>query len=169
MASRMFSRSLQRNFRNWKAGTAAYSTKSNRNKKIGIIGLGTVGEKVATNLLKAGFTVSALHDCDPRAGEHLPENIPRTKTPRELAEICNVVMTALPLPPDVRDVMTGESGVLAGLRPGGVWIDQSTTDYQQTLELAAEAGRCCVGAPYFTYYRYKYNILEQCLLSADLY
>jgi 3-hydroxyisobutyrate dehydrogenase-like beta-hydroxyacid dehydrogenase len=137
MASRMFSRSLQRNFRNWKA----YSTKSAQSQTIGIIGLGTVGEKVASNLLKAGFTVSALHDCDPKAGERLPGNIPRTKSPRELAEICNVVMTALPAPPHVRDVMTGDSGVLAGLRPGGVWIDHSTTDYQQTLELAEAAGR----------------------------
>ena len=139
MASRMFSRSLQRNFRNWKA----YSTKSAQSQTIGIIGLGTVGEKVASNLLKAGFTVSALHDCDPKAGERLPGNIPRTKSPRELAEICNVVMTALPAPPHVRDVMTGDSGVLAGLQPGGVWIDHSTTDYQQTLELAEAAGRPC--------------------------
>lgn len=141
MAARIISRSLQRNFRIWRNATVAYSTKSTPRQAIGIIGVGTVGEKVATNLLKAGFTVSALHDCDPKAGEHLPEIIPRTKTPRELAEICDVVMTALPAPPHVRDVMTGERGVIAGLRPGGVWIDHSTTDYQQTLELAAEAGR----------------------------
>lgn len=118
---------------------ALYSTKAAQ--KIGIIGLGTVGAKVAKNLLKSGFTVSALHDTNPNAGKELPENIQRTKTPRELAEICDVVMTALPAPPNVKDVLTGENGVLAGLRSGGVWIDHSTTDYQQTLELTKEAGK----------------------------
>ena len=58
------------------------------------------------------------------------------RTPRELATMCDVVMTALPAPPHVKQVLTGEDGVLAGLRSGGVWIDHSTTDYQQTLELA---------------------------------
>ena len=138
MASRMLLRVLQESRCKLHA---AYSTKPTNAQKIGIIGLGTVGSKVTTNLLKAGFTVSALHDCDASAGKHLPENIPRTKTPRELAEICDVVMTALPAPPHVRDVMTGDNGVLAGLRAGGVWIDHTTTDYQQTLELAEAAGR----------------------------
>lgn len=54
--------------------------------------------------------------------------------------MCDVVMTALPAPPHVKQVLTGEDGVLAGLRSGGVWIDHSTTDYQQTLELAEKAG-----------------------------
>ena len=140
MASRMlFIRVLQRS--RCKLHTVAYSTKPTNAQKFGIIGLGNVGSKVTTNLLKAGFTVSALHDCDASAGKHLPENIPRTKTPRELAEICDVVMTALPAPPDVRDVMTADDGVFAGLRAGGVWIDHTTTDYQQTLELAEAAGR----------------------------
>lgn len=54
--------------------------------------------------------------------------------------MCDVVITALPAPPHVKKVLKGEDGVLAGLRSGGVWIDHSTTDYQQTLELAKEAG-----------------------------
>ena len=54
--------------------------------------------------------------------------------------MCDVVITALPAPPHVRKVLEGEDGVLAGLRSCGVWIDHSTTDYQQTLELAKEAG-----------------------------
>lgn len=116
----------------------AYSTKTAQ--KIGIIGLGNVGSTVAKNLLKSGFTVSALHDTNPEAGRDLPRDIPRPKTPRELATMCDVVMTALPAPPHVKQALTGEDGVLAGLRSGGVWIDHSTTDYQQTLDLANEAG-----------------------------
>lgn len=54
--------------------------------------------------------------------------------------MCDVVVTALPAPPHVKKVLKGEDGVLAGLRSGGVWIDHSTTDYQQVLELAKEAG-----------------------------
>lgn len=117
---------------------ASYSTKTA--KKIGIIGLGNVGSTVAKNLLKSGFTVSALHDINPEAGKDIPGDLPRTKTPRELATMCDVVMTALPAPPHVKQALTGEDGVLAGLQSGGVWIDHSTTDYQQTLDLAEEAG-----------------------------
>ena len=116
----------------------AYSTKTPQ--KIGIIGLGNVGSTIAKNLLKSGFTVSALLDKNPAAGQDLPGDIPRPKTPRELAAMCDVVTTALPAPPHVKQVLTGKDGVLAGLRSGGVWIDHSTTDYQQTLDLAKEAG-----------------------------
>lgn len=119
---------------------SAYSTKTAH--KIGIIGLGNVGSTVAKNLLKSGFTVSALLDKDPKVGQDLPGDIPRPKTPRELAAMCDVVTTALPAPPHVKQVLLGEDGVLAGLRSGGVWIDHSTTDYQQTLDLTAEAGMC---------------------------
>lgn len=116
----------------------AYSTKPAQ--KIGIIGLGNVGSTVAKNLLNSGFTVSALLDTNVKAGQELPGDIPRPGNPKELAAMCDVVITALPAPPHVRKVLKGEDGVLAGLRSGGVWIDHSTTDYQQTLELAKEAG-----------------------------
>lgn len=114
----------------------AYSTKPAQ--KIGIIGLGNVGSTVAKNLLNSGFTVSALLDTNVKAGRELPHpgDIPRPGNPKELAAMCDVVITALPAPPHVKKVLKGEDGVLAGLRSGGVWIDHSTTDYQQTLELA---------------------------------
>ena len=115
-----------------------YSTKAAQG--IGIIGLGHVGSTVAKNLLKSGFTLSALLDTNPTAGKDLPDDILRPGNPRELAEMSDVVLTALPAPPHVKQVLIGDDGVLAGLRPGGVWIDHSTTDYQQTLELAKEAG-----------------------------
>jgi len=117
---------------------AAYSTQTAQ--KIGIIGLGNVGSTVCSNLLKSGYAVSALLDTNPKAGQDLPGDIPRPGTPRELAAMCDIVLTALPAPPHVKQVLTGENGVFAGLRSGGVWIDHSTTDYQQTLELAKEAG-----------------------------
>lgn len=107
----------------------AYSTKPAQ--KIGIVGLGNVGSTVAKNLLNSGFTVSALLDTNVKAGQELPGDILRPGNPKELAEMCDVVITALPAPPHVRKVLKGEDGVLAGLR---------STDYQQTLELAKEAG-----------------------------
>lgn len=79
---------------------ARYSTKTTQ--QIGIIGLGNVGSTVAKNLLKSGFTVSALLDKNPEVGRDLPGDIPRPNTPRELASMCDVVMTALPAPPHVK-------------------------------------------------------------------
>ena len=54
------------------------------------------------------------------------------------------VFTCLPSPAAVAEVLTGESGVLAGLRPGGTWIDSSTNDRHELLRLAAlaEATAC---------------------------
>jgi 3-hydroxyisobutyrate dehydrogenase-like beta-hydroxyacid dehydrogenase len=39
---------------------------------------------------------------------------------------------ALPMPPDVKQAFEGDSGILAGLTKGKIWIDHSTTDFEQT-------------------------------------
>jgi 3-hydroxyisobutyrate dehydrogenase-like beta-hydroxyacid dehydrogenase len=74
----------------------------------------------------------------------------RVATPREVAEHADIVITALTVPAVVRDCVLGADGVLAGLREGGLWIDHSTTDYNQTIELAAIAeseGKHALEAP----------------------
>ena len=59
-------------------------------------------------------------------------------SPAEVADTTDVVFTALPMPPHVKAVFEGEAGLLAGLGPDKVWIDHSTTDYEQTVELNKE-------------------------------
>ena len=44
----------------------------------------------------------------------------------------SITIPALPMPPDVKQAFEGESGILAGLGSGKIWIDHSTTDFEQT-------------------------------------
>jgi len=80
-------------------------------------------------------------------------------SPRELAERCEVVMTGLPRPehvsaamglPEQADGDVSPDGILAGLQPGAVWIEHSTTDFNNTVRIRAEVekrGAKAVAAP----------------------
>eukprot|EP00041_Stephanoeca_diplocostata_P019280 m.413230 g.413230 ORF g.413230 m.413230 type:complete len:390 (-) comp21264_c0_seq1:210-1379(-) len=119
---------------------------------IGIVGAGGVGEAIGLNLTRAGKRVVAWTDHNPHAGSKLEAAVPnaRVDTAREVAAASDVVITALTIPPVVRDCVLGDDGIFAGLRKGGLWIDHSTTDYNQTIELASmahENGQSALEAP----------------------
>ena len=72
-------------------------------------------------------------------------------TPREVAAACDVVITMLPDAPDVERVALGPDGILAGIRPGGVYIDMSTIDPATTRRvgaaIVAEKGAGMIDSP----------------------
>lgn len=109
------------------------------NESIGFIGAGNMGRPFIAELLRQGYAVS-VHDFDPGcaawADEHGAAWAP---TPAQAAEGAAVLITCLPLPCHVRHMMIGTDGALAGLSPGAIWVDTSTTDYHNTLEIAALA------------------------------
>jgi|TARA_B100000959_G_scaffold286958_1_gene368318 3-hydroxyisobutyrate dehydrogenase len=103
--------------------------------KVGFIGLGNVGAKLAESILRNGFDLT-VRDLDSstmedfsRAGAALAES------PREVAESCNVIITCLPSPAVSASVMEDENGILAGLSEGKIWVEMSTTDEQEVLRL----------------------------------
>ncbi len=105
--------------------------------RIGFIGIGNLGEPVVHNLLAKGIAV-AVHDIDrARAERVIGEGAQWAETPAAAAAGADAVVTALPGPPQVRAVVEGPDGVAAGIAPGAVWIDMSTTDRHQTEQLAA--------------------------------
>ena len=74
---------------------------------VGFIGLGTMGGKMATNILKAGYKV-VVHDLHRQsAGHHLQAGAEWADTPRALAEKSDVIFTSLPEPADVERVALG--------------------------------------------------------------
>eukprot|EP00040_Diaphanoeca_grandis_P043162 m.267175 g.267175 ORF g.267175 m.267175 type:complete len:375 (+) comp71579_c0_seq1:110-1234(+) len=118
----------------------ARMSSSSYNPTIGIVGAGGVGEALGLNLCNAGKQVVAFCDHNPDAGNILHgQGVDRYDTPRQVAEQCDIVITALTIPPVVRNCVLGDDGVFAGLKQGGLWVDHSTTDYNQTVELAALA------------------------------
>ena len=118
--------------------------------RIGFIGLGNVGAPLARNLQRAGHALT-LRDLDRnRAADSIDHGASWAETPREAAEGAEVVITSLPSPAAVATVMEADDGVLAGLAPGAVWIEMSTTDegeVRRLAALAADRGAATLEAP----------------------
>jgi len=107
------------------------------NSKIGFIGLGNVGGKLAGSLLRNGadLTVRDLNG-ELEAG-FVSRGATRAASPREMAERVDIVITCLPSPAASADVMQRPDGILAGLRPGTIWLEMSTTDADEIRRLGA--------------------------------
>ena len=94
---------------------------------IGFIGLGNMGQGMTRNLQKAGFDL-VVHDVRREAAAELVANGARwAATPAEVARDADLVITMLPTPRIVRDVVFGADGILEGIADGGTWIDMSTS------------------------------------------
>jgi 3-hydroxyisobutyrate dehydrogenase-like beta-hydroxyacid dehydrogenase len=94
--------------------------------KVGFIGLGTMGNGMASNLQKAGYEL-VVHDIRRAAAEkYLAAGAVWADTPKALAEQCEVIFTSLPGPPEVEAVALGENGLLAGMKEGSAYFDLST-------------------------------------------
>ena len=103
---------------------------------VGFIGLGNVGSKLAGTLVRSGVTTIVL-DRDPAAMVPLLEvGAQSASSPADLASRCDVIITCLPSPAIVAEVMESTDGVLAGMRPDTVWVEMSTTDSQEVIRLS---------------------------------
>jgi 3-hydroxyisobutyrate dehydrogenase len=107
------------------------------NSKIGFIGLGNVGGKLAGSLLRNGadLTVRDLNR-ELEAG-FVGRGATRAASPREMAERVDIVITCLPSPAASADVMERPDGILAGLQAGKIWLEMSTTDADEICRLGA--------------------------------
>ena len=104
--------------------------------KIGFIGLGNVGAKLAGSLLRNGFDLT-VRDLDRRLAEpFLAKGASSAESPRAMAETCDYIITCLPSPAACAAVMEGEDGLLSGLRPGTIWAEMSTTDASEVRRMA---------------------------------
>jgi len=119
-------------------------------RQIGFIGLGNLGFHLAASLIKAGFSL-IVHDLNRDAAIPLLDlGAGWADSPAAVASRCETVMTCLPSPLAVTRVVSGQDGILAGLRPGGTWIDCSTNDLHELKRLAGLAaveGIQCLEAP----------------------
>lgn len=105
--------------------------------KIGFIGLGNVGGKLANSLLRNGLPLT-VHDICDAAVKPLADNGAQTAaSPRELAANSDMIITCLPAPSISAAVMESDDGVLAGLSPGKLWAEMSTTDSDEVRRLGA--------------------------------
>lgn len=103
------------------------------------IGLGNMGNPMAANLLKAGYPIT-VHDIHPDKARNLL-NLGADWADSIAVGCANadVIMASLPGPPQVREVILSEHGVLAHARPGATIIDTSTSSVELVQELVALA------------------------------
>src|ERR1039457_3775723 len=105
------------------------------NTKIGFIGLGNVGGKLAGSLARHGIDLT-VRDLNADLEAHFLNNgASRALSPRDMAEKVDVIITCLPSPAACADVMERRDGILAGLSPGKVWLEMSTTDSAEVKRL----------------------------------
>ncbi len=108
--------------------------------KIGFIGLGNVGGKLAGSLLRNGFDLT-VRDLDQKTAEpFLAKGAKWADSPKELAENTEVIITCLPSPIASANVMEADDGVIAGLSRGKIWLEMSTTDEAEVKRLAEKVG-----------------------------
>jgi 3-hydroxyisobutyrate dehydrogenase len=104
---------------------------------VGFIGLGNVGSKLAGTLVRNGLPTMVL-DRDPNAMAQLvAAGAKAALSPADLARNCEVVITCLPSPAAVAEVMESADGVLAGLQPESIWVEMSTNDAHEVVRLGA--------------------------------
>ena len=105
--------------------------------KIGFIGLGNVGGKLAGSLMRNGHDVMVRDLEQTVAQPFLDDGASWADSPKEMASACEVVITCLPSPAASAAVMEAEDGLLQGLTKGKVWLEMSTTDEAEVKRLGA--------------------------------
>ena len=96
--------------------------------KVGFIGLGNVGGKLAGSLLRNKFDLT-VRDLDENLTKPFVEQGAKiANTAKELAEKVDLIITCLPSPEICSEVMEGSDGILNGLSENKIWLEMSTTD-----------------------------------------
>jgi 3-hydroxyisobutyrate dehydrogenase-like beta-hydroxyacid dehydrogenase len=117
---------------------------------VGFIGLGNMGTGMAGNIQKADYPMVVFDLRAAMMQPFLQNGAKQASTPAEVARLSDVVFTSLPGPKEVEAVATGASGVLEGIKPGGIYVDLSTsrpTLIRQIEPLFRQKGAHVLDAP----------------------
>jgi len=109
-------------------------------KRIGFIGLGLMGSGMSMNLLKAGFPLTVWNRTLSKMKPLLDAGAKGAGSPKEVAEMSEVVIDIVTDSPDVEEVLLGPDGVVHGAKPGTIVIDMSTISPSVTRRIAEELG-----------------------------
>lgn len=118
--------------------------------KVGFIGLGNVGGKLAGSLIRNGWEVT-VRDLDARlVADFVARGATAGNSPARMMHDCDAVITCLPRPDISAAVVEGPEGLLDGVAPGKIWMEMSTTDEAEVKRLGARviaAGGRAVDCP----------------------
>jgi 3-hydroxyisobutyrate dehydrogenase-like beta-hydroxyacid dehydrogenase len=117
---------------------------------VGFIGLGAMGSRMAKRLLDSGRGVVGYNRTPEKARALVAAGLTLAKSPRAVAEATDTVFSMVTDNAALRAIGLGPDGVIAGLRPGAVWVEMSTVSPAVTRELgqaAAARGAALIDAP----------------------
>jgi 3-hydroxyisobutyrate dehydrogenase len=118
--------------------------------RIGWIGTGVMGTSMCGHLIAAGYHVTVFNRSPEKARPLIDRGALWAGSPRAVAEASDVVFTIVGYPRDVREVILGNEGVLAGARPGMVVVDMTTSEPALATEIhgiALKQGVSAIDAP----------------------
>ncbi len=112
---------------------------SANNAQLGFVGLGVMGSAMASNLLKAGYTLTIYNRTKSKGDQLVEEGANWANSPRDVALESDIVFSMVGFPNDVEEVTLGENGILKGLRKGGIMCDMTTSSPQLAIKIAQTA------------------------------
>ena len=118
--------------------------------KIGFIGLGNVGGKLAGSLLRNKFNLTVIDLDTSLVKDFVSKGSTSAKSPKDLAEKVDLIITCLPSPKICAEVMERKDGVIEGLSKEKIWLEMSTTDDKEVKrigELVKSKGAIPLDAP----------------------
>jgi 3-hydroxyisobutyrate dehydrogenase len=105
--------------------------------RIGFIGLGNVGGKLAGSLIRNKHDVTVLDLNAALVDQFVARGATAAATPLEMGRTVELIITCLPSPAASAAVAEGENGFLPALGPGKIWLEMSTTDHAEVIRLGA--------------------------------
>lgn len=118
--------------------------------RLGWIGTGVMGAPMCGHLIAKGYRITVFNRTRQKAQALLEEGAEWAGSPKAVAQQSEVIFTIVGFPLDVREVYLGESGILAGVKPGSVVVDMTTTEPSLAQEIYAAAkakGAFAIDAP----------------------
>lgn len=107
--------------------------------RLGWIGTGVMGSSMCGHLLTAGYELTIYNRSKSKAEPLLKQGAKWVESPIKVAEKSDVVFTIVGFPSDVREVILGSHGVLAGSKKGNVIVDMTTSQPSLAVEINSTA------------------------------
>jgi len=108
-------------------------------EKIGFIGLGIMGNPMAKNLLKAGYSLTVYDIVPGKIDDAVKAGAQAASSNKEVAQKSDIVITMLPNSPEVKEAVLGADGVLDGAKPGTILVDMSSIAPLASKEVSESA------------------------------
>ncbi|HEY7231199.1 MAG TPA: NAD(P)-dependent oxidoreductase [Pseudolabrys sp.] len=106
--------------------------------ELGFVGLGAMGQLIVPRLMAAGHSVTGWNRSREKAEALITSGMRWADTPREVAEKSEIVFSIVTDAKAVRAVALGADGIVEGLPKGGIFIDMSTIEPNESCAIAAE-------------------------------